>query len=76
MRSLVGEFIISLSYVGTHVQFRGPPTNVKTLTPATFDSIALDKTKVVFVKFFAPVCFSYVVLCIVVWSLQGVGSCL
>ena len=42
--------------LGTHVLFRGPPSNVKTLTPATFESVVLDKSKVVFVKFFAPWC--------------------
>lgn len=42
--------------IGTHVQFRGPPSNVKTLTPSTFNAVALDKSKIVFVKFFAPWC--------------------
>lgn len=42
--------------LGLHIQFRGPPSNVKSLTPGTFDSIVYDKSKIVFVKFFAPWC--------------------
>lgn len=44
------------NHVGTHIQFRGPPSNVMTLTPSTFNKITMDPSKVVFVKFFAPWC--------------------